>query len=647
MELARARRADAVPSKQLDWKMRLNRPLLKLPIGFCAETLAAEIRALPESAWLPHPNRIPGNDAVPLVTPGGRITDRFEGPMAPTEHLLKCPSITQAMAEIGGVWGRSRLMGLGPGAQVPAHVDINYYWRTHLRIHIPIITNPGVLFTCGEETVHMAPGEAWVFDSFRMHNVQNRGTEKRIHLVLDTVPGEELWSLIDEAQGTGAPSTRPVKRSEPAERPIDRLFFEQLNTPGVMSPWELRCHIAFIRELVVPHGQVEPVFKRLDRFAQGWASVWARFGDSGDGTTEYQRLIAEVKRDLQPLGAAELVLSNEVPVNVALQEMIFVFGGARDSGDKTVQPGSAGAARSGQAEEPHARDKVISAAPAFTTLIERPIFVVNTPRSGSTLLFQMLMLAPGAYTVRGESHQLIESVPGLHPEAKGWSSNRLTEADADPATVEKLSAVFHAALRDRVGREAAGPVRMIEKTPKNSLRVPFFKTAYPDAYFLYLYRDARQTLSSMMEAWASRRFRTYPDLPGWPGDSWSLLLVPGWRELTGLTFPEIVAHQWATTTRILLDDLEQVAPERVRAVSFAEFLDDPQATMRALCTSLGLQWDQLLPRRLPPSPAVVSAPSPDKWRRNEQVIESVWPIMEEQDARARAFLERMGSMAEA
>ena len=380
--------------------MRFEHPLLKLPIRFCAETLAAEIRALPASAWMPHPNKIPGNDAVPLVTPGGRITDRFEGPMAPTEHLLKCPAITQVMAEIGGVWGRSRLMGLGPGAQVPRHVDINYYWRTHVRIHIPIITNPGVLFTCGEETVHMAPGEAWVFDSFRMHDVQNRGTEKRIHLVLDTVPGERLWSLIDEAQATAATPPPQLKPFKPTERPIDALFFEQLNSPRVISPWEIRCHIAFIRDLVVPHRKVEPVFKRLDRFAQGWASVWARFGDSGEGVEEYQRLIAEVKRDLQPLGASELVLSNEVRVEVALQEMIFLFGGAPKTGDRTVQPGGpTGAAQGEQAAQAQEREKPIPAVPAFTRMIERPVFVVSAPRSGSTLLIQMLMLAPRAYTV--------------------------------------------------------------------------------------------------------------------------------------------------------------------------------------------------------------------------------------------------------
>jgi Rieske Fe-S protein len=26
---------------------------------------------------------------------------------------------------------------------VPQHVDIHYYWRTHIRIHVPVITNPG------------------------------------------------------------------------------------------------------------------------------------------------------------------------------------------------------------------------------------------------------------------------------------------------------------------------------------------------------------------------------------------------------------------------------------------------------------------------------------------------------------------------
>ena len=153
--------------------MRLNEPLLKLPIQFCGETLASEIQALPPSAWVPHPTGFVGNEAVRLVTPGGRATDELEGPMAPTEYLMSCPYIMEVMAELGGVWGRSRLMGLAPGADVPRHIDIHYYWRTHLRIHIPVITNPDVSFACGDEAVHMAAGECWVFDSLRSDSVSN------------------------------------------------------------------------------------------------------------------------------------------------------------------------------------------------------------------------------------------------------------------------------------------------------------------------------------------------------------------------------------------------------------------------------------------------------------------------------------------
>ena len=110
---------------------------------------------------------------------------------------------------------------------------------------------------------------------------------------------------------------------------------------------------------------------------------------------------------------------------------------------------------------------------------------------------------------------------------------------------------------------------MLEKTPKNSLRVPFLARVFPEARFIYLYRDPRQVLSSMIEAWASGRFRTYPQLPGWTGPAWSLLLVPGWRELIGRPLHEIVAAQWRTATRLLIDDLERCRPSagRLRATT--------------------------------------------------------------------------------
>jgi hypothetical protein len=180
---------------------------------------------------------------------------------------------------------------------------------------------------------------------------------------------------------------------------------------------------------------------------------------------------------------------------------------------------------------------------------------------------------------------------------------------------------------------------MLEKTPKNALRIPFFKAIWPDAQFVYLYRDVRETLYSMMEAWRSGSFRTYPALPGWQGPPWSLLLVPDWRRLNGLPLPEIVAHQWTITTETMLNDLEQLPEDQVAAMEYGAFLDSPQAEVERLTASVGLGWDQRLGDTLPLSKTTVSQPDRQKWRRMEQAIQSVWPIVEQVDLRARKFLE--------
>lgn len=42
------------------------------------------------------------------------------------------------------------------------------------------VTQPTVRFVCGGETVNMAAGECWIFDTWREHNVFNDASEHRI-----------------------------------------------------------------------------------------------------------------------------------------------------------------------------------------------------------------------------------------------------------------------------------------------------------------------------------------------------------------------------------------------------------------------------------------------------------------------------------
>jgi hypothetical protein len=139
--------------------MDLSRPFIRLPFAFDAERLAAEAEALPEQAWMAHPSRLHGNSAVALVSRDGGDNDHFDGPMRATPHLRRCPYMRQVMASFGEVLARSRLMRLAAGSEVQMHVDFNYHWYTRVRIHIPVATEPAVIFHCADQQVHMRAGE--------------------------------------------------------------------------------------------------------------------------------------------------------------------------------------------------------------------------------------------------------------------------------------------------------------------------------------------------------------------------------------------------------------------------------------------------------------------------------------------------------
>jgi hypothetical protein len=271
---------------------------------------------------------------------------------------------------------------------------------------------------------------------------------------------------------------------------------------------------------------------------------------------------------------------------------------------------------------------------------DRPVFIISPPRSGSTLLFETLARAPGLYTIGGESHALIESIPGLPLRHRDFSSNRLLAVDATPAVVAELRARFRNRARDRDGHPPPSRFRLLEKTPKNALRIPFLQEAFPEARFVYLHRDAREVLASMIDAWMSGHFRTYLQLPGWPHPYWSLLLTPGWQALAGKPLPEIVAGQWDSAMRVMLGDLEALPAERVATIRFDRFIADPGEEIRRLCERLDIPWDVALSGQLPPSRHTLTAPGPDKWTRHAAAFEPLLPALQDSIARAEAMAAR-------
>src|SRR5262245_40461650 len=222
--------------------MKLAAEFYRLPLRFDARRLSDEVGQFDKDEWRPHPQGHPGNSALPLLASGGDpANEDTRGPMRPTLYLERCPYIRQVLAALAAPIGRTRLMGIAGRGEATAHVDTNYYWSQRVRVHIPVLTYPGVRFCCGDREVFMDAGECWIFDTWRTHNVLNPDHRLRIHLVVDTAGSQALWDLVAQAdrpfdgRESAAPRFVPYLPGQPAS-----FTTESHNFPVVMSPWEVR-----------------------------------------------------------------------------------------------------------------------------------------------------------------------------------------------------------------------------------------------------------------------------------------------------------------------------------------------------------------------------------------------------------------------
>ncbi|GGW74032.1 sulfotransferase [Alteromonas halophila] len=256
--------------------------------------------------------------------------------------------------------------------------------------------------------------------------------------------------------------------------------------------------------------------------------------------------------------------------------------------------------------------------------LDRPVFIIAAPRSGSTLLYETLTRHPQLVSMRSESHAIIEHIPELSTVKRGFASNALGADDATPTVRQTLTARFLDHASDCKGNPvtANAPVRFLEKTPKNALRVTFLHALYPDAKFIYLIREPVANTASIIDAWHSGRFVTYPDLPGWDG-SWSLLLPPDWQTMRNRPLSDVAAFQWAQTNRLATDAFKGIDSSQVLPVFHDDFLRSPQAVIDRILAfaELSPQPSLIGSAELPLSRYTLLAPSKTKWYRHAAAIQ--------------------------
>jgi Sulfotransferase family len=240
------------------------------------------------------------------------------------------------------------------------------------------------------------------------------------------------------------------------------------------------------------------------------------------------------------------------------------------------------------------------------TVEARPVFVVGTSRSGTSMLREMLNRQSTLWVVR-ETHYFDDLRPRLGDRA------RIPVNAVDRARCEAyFRALAHRAYgqqgdpsqgeidADELGREARrlgdtpdaffeafcrirarenGKARWGEKTPRHVFRIPDLLDAFPSAQVVCLVRDPRAMVASYRD-W-KRKAATGES----PEEIRDRMRVQKSYNVV------LQALLWRSAMQAALGAVERFGPNRVLLQPYEALVSDPEAGLRGLCTWLGVDYE--------------------------------------------------------
>jgi len=176
-------------------------------------------------------------------------------------------------------------------------------------------------------------------------------------------------------------------------------------------------------------------------------------------------------------------------------------------------------------------------------------------------------------------------------------------------------------------------VRLLEKSIQNCFRIEFLKAAFPDAKFLFIVRDGRTCISSVLDAWhhprwffsykmpVELRINGYSDRYPWGKHWWKFSLPPGWRDLIGASLEELCAYTWNAANAAILKGLDGLKATRgAMLVRYEDLVARHREVLTEVSSFLELgSEDRLLAGGLPVV-MTENRPAPTKWMKRKDEI---------------------------
>jgi len=242
-------------------------------------------------------------------------------------------------------------------------------------------------------------------------------------------------------------------------------------------------------------------------------------------------------------------------------------------------------------------------APACDT---SPTFLVGFPRSGTTLLDQVLSSHPDV-TVLEEQDTLAPVCARLFPGA----GDALFLADLSAAQIEPLRQMYWERVHERLTRNAIRKV-FIDKLPLNAALLPLIHRLFPDARIVLAVRDPRDVVLSCFQ----QRFAMN-------GAMYQLLRTE-------------TAAAYYSAVMTLVDQSRRLLPLQMHQIRYEDVVAQFEAQIRELLAFLGLPWDEAVRnhadtarRRVINTPSATQVVQPlysssvGKWRHYEAQLAPV------------------------
>lgn len=270
--------------------------------------------------------------------------------------------------------------------------------------------------------------------------------------------------------------------------------------------------------------------------------------------------------------------------------------------------------------------------------ISDPVFLVGCSRSGTTVTYETFASSIKLSSFGYEIPSFWNSLWGPHH--NGWTSEAASTADARPEHRDAAIRYFFQRL---------GVVRVLDKSCINVMRLPYLYRLFPNAMFIYIHRDGRDNISSLIDGWRhdghfglNKFLGSSPEtvaINNGEFEEWSFFLPPGWRDYNQESLEEVCAYQWITANRMALEAKRLIPTKQWIQLRYEDIFDRPVEMFEDAFKQLNIPFDDSVREHCTnlnsrPTSIVKGMPGQQKWKSQNpeaivRILPKIRPLMEE------------------